>query len=44
MRHRNKTVHLNRTASHRKAMFRNMVTSLFREERVETTVAKATSM
>ena len=41
MRHRKGTVRLNRSASHRKAMFRNMVTSLFREERVETTVAKA---
>ncbi len=41
MRHRKSTVRLNRTASHRKAMFRNMVTSLLREERVETTVAKA---
>jgi len=41
MRHRKATVRLNRTASHRKAMFRNMVTSLIREEQVETTVAKA---
>lgn len=41
MRHRKTTVRLNRTASHRKAMFRNMVTSLLREERVETTVPKA---
>ena len=41
MRHRKATVRLNRTASHRKAMFRNMVTSLFREERVQTTVPKA---
>ena len=41
MRHRKTTVRLNRTASHRKAMFRNMVTSLIREEQVETTVAKA---
>ncbi len=41
MRHRKNTVRLNRNASHRKAMFSNMVTSLFREERVETTVAKA---
>ena len=41
MRHRKNTVRLNRTASHRKAMFRNMVTSLIREERVETTVTKA---
>jgi len=41
MRHRKATVRLNRNASHRKAMFRNMVTSLLREERVETTVPKA---
>jgi len=41
MRHRRTTAKLGRTAAHRKAMFRNMVTSLFREERVETTVPKA---
>jgi len=41
MRHRSKTIHLGRTAAHRKAMFKNMVTSLFREERVETTIVKA---
>jgi len=32
---------LNITSSHRKAMFRNMVTSLFREERIRTTAPKA---
>jgi large subunit ribosomal protein L17 len=32
---------LSRTSSHRKAMKRNMVTSLFRYERIETTKAKA---
>ncbi len=32
---------LSRTSSHRKAMIRNMVTSLFRYERIETTKAKA---
>ncbi|SRR5690554_402917 len=32
---------LSRNASHRKAMKRNMVTSLFRYERIETTKAKA---
>ncbi len=32
---------LGRTSSHRKAMFRNMVTSLFEHERIETTDAKA---
>jgi large subunit ribosomal protein L17 len=41
MRHRRTVAKLGRTAAHRKAMFRNMVTSLFQEERVETTVAKA---
>jgi len=32
---------LSRTPSHRKAMHKNMVTSLFRHERVKTTKAKA---
>lgn len=32
---------LGRTASHRRALFRNMVTSLFAKERIETTQAKA---
>jgi large subunit ribosomal protein L17 len=41
MRHRRTVPKLGRTAAHRRAMFRNMVTSLFREGRVETTVAKA---
>ena len=41
MRHRKAGVKLNRTASHRKAMFRNMVTSLFKYERIKTTDAKA---
>lgn len=41
MRHRRGTVKLGRTSSHRRAMLRNMVTSLFREERVTTTVPKA---
>jgi len=41
MRHRKRTVKLGRTASHRRAMFRNMVTSLLAQERIETTVAKA---
>ena len=31
---------LNRTSSHRKAMFRNMATSLFEHERIVTTRAK----
>jgi len=32
---------LNRTTSHRSAMFRNMVTSLLQHERICTTVQKA---
>ncbi|MCL6581784.1 MAG: 50S ribosomal protein L17 [Firmicutes bacterium] len=32
---------LGRTSSHRRALFRNMVTSLFERERIETTEAKA---
>lgn len=41
MRHRRAGVKLNRTSSHRNAMFRNMVTSLFKHERIRTTEAKA---
>ena len=41
MRHRKSGVKLNRTASHRQAMFRNMVTSLFKYDRIQTTDAKA---
>ncbi len=41
MRHRRKGRSLSRTASHRRAMLRNMATSLFRHERIETTTAKA---
>ena len=41
MRHRKASLKLNRTTSHRKAMFRNMVTSLFKHERIRTTGAKA---
>lgn len=41
MRHRRSGVKLNRTGSHRDAMFRNMVTSLFKYERIRTTDAKA---
>ncbi|TDO84833.1 LSU ribosomal protein L17P [Halanaerobium saccharolyticum] len=32
---------LQKTSSHRQAMFRNMATSLFREGRIETTLPKA---
>lgn len=41
MRHNVKGRKLNRTAAHRKMMFRNMVTSLFEHERITTTVPKA---
>jgi large subunit ribosomal protein L17 len=41
MRHRKANPKLGRTTAHRKAMIRNMVTSLLREERVVTTVPKA---
>lgn len=41
MRHRKRGKKLGRNASHRRAMFRNMVTSLFKYEQVETTDAKA---
>ena len=41
MRHQNAGRHLGRTSSHRKAMFRNMATSLFRHEVIRTTLPKA---
>jgi len=41
MRHRKDHRKLSRTASHRKALLRNLVTALFQYERIETTVAKA---
>ena len=41
MRHRVKAGTLGRSASHRTAMYRNLVTSLFEHERVRTTDAKA---
>lgn len=41
MRHRKSGRKLGRTATHRSAMFRNMVVSLFEHERIETTDAKA---
>jgi len=41
MRHGKSGRKLNRTSSHRTAMFRNMVTSLLQHERIYTTVAKA---
>ena len=41
MRHRDRGRKFNRTGSHRRAMFRNMVTSLFRHELIHTTLPKA---
>jgi len=41
MRHKIAGVKLNRTTSHRQAMFRNMVTSLFKHDRIRTTDIKA---
>ena len=41
MRHKKSGIKLNRTSSHRKAMFRNMVTSLFKYDRIQTTDVKA---
>jgi len=41
MRHRKAEIKLGRTASHRRALMRNMVTSLFEHDRVITTTAKA---
>jgi large subunit ribosomal protein L17 len=41
MRHRNSGLKLGRTSSHRSAMFRNMVTSLFKYDRITTTDVKA---
>ncbi|HYL93994.1 MAG TPA: 50S ribosomal protein L17, partial [Alphaproteobacteria bacterium] len=44
MRHRNATKKLGRNTSHRRALLRNLVTSLIMEERIETTPAKAKAM
>jgi len=41
MRHRKAGVKLGRNTSHRRAMLRNLVTSIILEDRVETTVTKA---
>jgi large subunit ribosomal protein L17 len=41
MRHRNGLRKLNRTSSHRQAMFRNMANSLLRHEVIRTTLPKA---
>ena len=41
MRHRKSGRQLNRNSSHRKAMFQNMVNSLFLHEAIKTTLSKA---
>src|SRR5215813_3612 len=41
MRHLNRGRKLNRTSAHRKALFRNLVLSLVKHERIKTTDAKA---
>jgi large subunit ribosomal protein L17 len=41
MRHLNAGRKLNRSAAHRRALFRNLVTALFERERIRTTDAKA---
>ena len=41
MRHRKAGVKLGRNTSHRRAMLRNLVTSIILEDRVQTTVTKA---
>jgi large subunit ribosomal protein L17 len=44
MRHQKSGYKLNRTTSHRKALLRNLATSLFEHERVVTTEAKAKAL
>lgn len=41
MRHCHSGRYFNRTSSHRKAMFKNMMVSLLKHEQIRTTVAKA---
>ena len=41
MRHRKSGRKLNRTSSHRKAMFRNMAVALIKHEQIQTTLPKA---
>lgn len=41
MRHRKRGRQLGRNTKHRRALFRNLLTSLFEHERIETTEAKA---
>lgn len=44
MRHHMAGRHLNRSSSHRVALFRNLMTELFRHDKIETTYAKAMSI
>jgi large subunit ribosomal protein L17 len=44
MRHLKNTCKLNRTSSHRRCMFANMLKSLVQNERIETTVPKAKAL
>lgn len=44
MRHLKNTCKLNRTGSHRRCMFANMLKSLVQNERIETTLAKANAL
>lgn len=44
MRHLNQTCKLNRTTSHRRCMFANMLKSLITNERIQTTVPKAKAL
>ena len=44
MRHRKLTCKLNRTSSHRRALFANMLKSLIENGRIETTVPKAKAL
>lgn len=44
MRHRKDTCKLNRTTSHRRCLFANMLKSLIDNERIETTVPKAKAL
>jgi large subunit ribosomal protein L17 len=41
MRHRKAGRHLGRSSGHRQALYRNLMTELFRHERIQTTEAKA---
>ena len=44
MRHRKKTIKLNRTSSHRRCLFANMLKSLITHGRIETTIPKAKAL